>query len=576
MKSVSLFDNKWIDFLFLIILIGFINFSMLGAYPLFIPDESRYAEIAREMLSTHQFVIPHLNGVIYLEKPPLSYWINALVMALFGNSEWAVRSMDAVLGDLTCLIIYFTALKLYNRRIAILSALILSSCLLHFILSHLVTTDMPLTFFLTTSLCCFLLSLHLPVGMSRNTLFCLAYLFSGLAIMTKGLIGIVLPGLIIGVWIVLTRQWQVLKKMQLWLGTFIVLSIALPWLIVVQKEIPGFLHFYFIEQQVARYAMPIADREMSVVMYCFAFFLALFPWGVWLPQSITAIFLSDGLIAILQKMRCRWSTLWVEFQSKSCDVYLLIWSLAIFLFFSASHSILVPYLLPTLPPISILIAQYFDKYWHDKLNKSQRISVILLVIVQLTTSIGCILYPSFHDTQIISNTYQWLSFIELIVAISSGVMIFISVRRGSMRHVFIAILLPTYLFLILLLQLIASGNELSVKSLAVTIKTLLKDHPNALVVNYGNYEQDLPYYLDHLVTIVDWQNELSFGFNHQSDAKYLLIDKMAFKDRWFSNQHLYVVMRQRYYQDFCSDAKQQCHLIKAVAGGVLITNKNLA
>ena len=129
-------NSKWIDIFLLTLFLIFIHFLFLGKVSLFAPDEARYAEIAREIVTGHQWLIPHLDGIIYVEKPPLSYWLNALCLEIFGQSEWSARSMGAFLSILLCLATYYTANMFYNRRIAIFSTLILSSSALFFIMSH--------------------------------------------------------------------------------------------------------------------------------------------------------------------------------------------------------------------------------------------------------------------------------------------------------------------------------------------------------------------------------------------------------------------------------------------------------
>ena len=330
------------DLFWLCLLIGSVFFIFLGVPPLNPPDEPRYAEIPREMLAMHQFIIPHLNGLMYFEKPPLAYWLVAGFMKLFGFSEWAVRSSVAVMGTLGCLATYAVSRRLFNRRTGILSALILSTCLLYFAMSHMNTTDMPVTFCLTLSLYSFLIALQAEKPIT--TWLWIGYFFAGLAMMAKGLIGIAFPAMILFIWIAVTQNWRLIKNMRIISGFLIILAVNLPWLLLAQERVPSFLHFYFIFQQIERYATPIAGREMSVVSYLETLLMITFPWVVFLPKAIKYNLKQSESTAILKKN----------------IIFLISWPAFICVFFAFSHSILIPYFLPVVPPLTIIIARYLD------------------------------------------------------------------------------------------------------------------------------------------------------------------------------------------------------------------------
>src|SRR5262249_22217637 len=132
-------------------------FILLGTRPLFIPDEGRYAEIAREMATSGDYITPYLNGIKYFEKPPLFYWLGAAAIKIGGLNLWFIRSINAFLGLLGCLFTYITARKIYDRLTGLLAALILGTSLLYFVMVHMVSMDLTVTIFLTISLYFYLL-----------------------------------------------------------------------------------------------------------------------------------------------------------------------------------------------------------------------------------------------------------------------------------------------------------------------------------------------------------------------------------------------------------------------------------
>ncbi|TAK75988.1 MAG: phospholipid carrier-dependent glycosyltransferase, partial [Gammaproteobacteria bacterium] len=194
-------SSWWVDSLFLLFILGGLFFILLGVRPLFVPDEGRYAEIAREMTVTHDYVTPYLNGIKYFEKPALFYWLGAAAIKLGGLQLWSIRSVNAFISLLGCLLTYVTARKLYGRLTGLLAALILGTSTLYFVMTHMVSLDLPVTVFFTASLYAFLLAYPQPMGIKRRAYFWGAAAAAALAVLTKGLIGIVFPAMIIGAWL---------------------------------------------------------------------------------------------------------------------------------------------------------------------------------------------------------------------------------------------------------------------------------------------------------------------------------------------------------------------------------------
>src|SRR5580692_7343889 len=130
-----------IDMLFLTVMLGIFYALWMGSYPLFTPDEGRYSEVAREMVVTGDYITPRLNGVAFLDKPVLYYWLQASAIHLFGLTESALRFWPALLGILSCLIVYLAGRQFFNRRTAIFAAIILATSPLYYAASHYANLD---------------------------------------------------------------------------------------------------------------------------------------------------------------------------------------------------------------------------------------------------------------------------------------------------------------------------------------------------------------------------------------------------------------------------------------------------
>lgn len=368
--------QSWLfDLVILTLLIGMAYFATLGFPPLYIPDEGRYAEIPREMLLNHQYIIPYLDGVIYFEKPPLIYWITAFFEHTFGFSEWSVRAPNALMGVLTCLSLYVFARHYYDRTTGYFAALSLASSLLFFGVARILTLDMGVTFWLTLSL----LFLFSGLTSKKAYLLYLGYACIGLGILTKGLIGIIFPGMIFFLWLLITHQWRLLKQARIITGMLLILIIALPWHILAQREVPSFFHEYIINQQFLRFLTPVMHRQMSFGIYLLIFMSSFLPW---------VIFTALRLKKLLAKLKQR-----LEFQK---EWFCLCWIMAMFIFFAPSNSVLITYFQPMMPGMALLTAPYLAMLWHHS-KKLRSLLMALMLGFTLLLNIAWVIAAPIAD-----------------------------------------------------------------------------------------------------------------------------------------------------------------------------------
>jgi 4-amino-4-deoxy-L-arabinose transferase-like glycosyltransferase len=240
------------DILVLTTILGALFFSFLGNRPLAAPDEGRYVEIPREMVQTGDYLTPHLNGLVYFEKPPLFYWIETLPIRYFGIQEAPLRFPLAFLALLGCLLTYFFVQRLYDRATGLWATGIVGTSLLYNVLGRLITLDMGFSVFLSGALLSFLTATEEPSPQKRRGWMILASFCGAAAVMTKGLAGLVLPGLIVGLWVLLARRWIVLRFLFLPSSILLFLLLIAPWHVLVSLKNPGFLDFYFIHEHVTR------------------------------------------------------------------------------------------------------------------------------------------------------------------------------------------------------------------------------------------------------------------------------------------------------------------------------------
>ena len=316
-------------------------FPFLGARNFWAPVEPRYAEIARVMLSKGEWITPTVNGDLYTDKPILYFWLVLLFSKLAGGvNEWTVRLPSALSAMGLVLTVYGLGRDFFRPRAGFLAGLICGTSARVLWEGRWAHTDMLFAFFFTLSLY-FLARAILKENRARDFFF--AYALMALATLTKGLIGIVLPGLIVIAFVALRREWRRLLEWRLVTGAALFLLIAAPWFSFVTAATGGqWLKEFILFHHFQRYAGEVGHREP------FYYYLVNFP-ADFLPWTIFAI---PALYNQRKKLACF---------RRPIPLFFLLWFAVIFVFFNLSHSKRALYLLPAFPPAALFVAQYFEQ-----------------------------------------------------------------------------------------------------------------------------------------------------------------------------------------------------------------------
>lgn len=340
----------------------------LGYRPLLIPDETRYAEIPREMLATGDWVTPHLNGLRYFEKPPLGYWLNATSIALLGENEFAIRFPSTFAAGLTTFIVYLFALQVWaNRRIALAAALIHMTCLEVYVVGTLSVLDNFLTLFLTSGIFTFYLAVN---GEQKNTgcwkLWIAPGISFGLAFLVKGFLAFAIPLLVLVPWMMWQGEWRTLIKKGWWV-IFAAILIALPWSVLIHLREGDFWNYFFWIEHIKRFTADNAQHKAPFYYYLMYLPALAFPWLSLLPAAISGLRGTDS--SGLKKQNAL-RLLWL-------------WLLLPFLFFSTSSGKLVTYILPCFPPFAVLTAVGLIGYLNSRRDKLFKFGVLFNTLVFL-------------------------------------------------------------------------------------------------------------------------------------------------------------------------------------------------
>jgi 4-amino-4-deoxy-L-arabinose transferase-like glycosyltransferase len=505
-------------------------FGSLGSYPLLEPDEGRYAEIPREMLASGDFVSPHLNGVLYFEKPPLYYWLNAAALSLPGDPAVLCRLVGAFFGLAGIGLAWLLGTSIGgNRKVGLLAALVLGSSPLWLALSRANILDMALTFFLSAVLTCFWLAQAKERGEPGERLLWYGmFAAAALATLTKGLIGFVLPGAVIFLYLLFARRWRLLRRVPWVGGLLLFLAIALPWHLLAARRNPDFLWFYFVHEHFLRYATPEAKRQAPAWFFVAILALGLIPWSGVIPAAARLFRRGDRI----GKLR----------DERPGLIFLACWAGFIFLFFSASQSKLVPYILPAVPPLAVLIALALAEAetdrrigaWSRAGGALGSLLLAALAAAMLWVSLGQVKQAS----AVILPDVAAVAFPALAAALLSAWFWW----RGRLRNLAALAIAPALLVIGLVSLAPRAAQRLSAAPLARTLAMALR--PGDEVYSYRCYPQTLPVYLGRQVGVVEYQGELAFGIGHLSAAERVRRFPTAaeLRPRWDSDRTVYLVL----------------------------------
>jgi len=499
--------------------IGIVFYSALGTIPLLEPDEGRYAEIPREMIARGDFVTPHLNGVVYLEKPPLFYWGNALSLAVLGENEFGARFFTATVSVAGVLLTYWMGAVLSGPRTGLFAAMVLSTSLYYYVVGRINTLDMTLA--VTLLLAVFPAWLHLS-GRRGKTFLYLAYVGSALAFLTKGLIGCVFPAGILLLWMLVTGRGRQIGKAFSLGGFALFFAVALPWVILVQRANPDFLWFFFIHEQFLRYATTIHHRYEP-----FWFFLPVLVGGMlpWLAFGRRAAMAVRGATD--------------EWFARDDRRFLYCWVLFILLFFSFSKSKLVTYAAPIFPPLAVLLGRALEM-WVDREDGAVRCRFPLALAGVFAAAI--LFFPPFTKHPLPLGEWVPSTALPAALILTWGAIPLFVRRLGAERVVLLSFLLLA-LFLTSLNRPAAAylSNYKSVKGLSAVLNASLR--PGDVVAQYETYRQGLPFYTKRRCLLVNEVGELAFGADRLADRERWFLDERAFQRLWHSDRRVFCVLR---------------------------------
>ena len=509
--------------LLLLLAVVLIWFGNLEYRKLIRPDEGRYAEIPREMVASGDWTTPRLNELKYFEKPPLQYWATAVAYEVFGEHQWTSRLWTALTGFAGILLAWFAGTRLFGREAGIYAALLLGSSMLYAMMSHINTLDMGVTFFITLGIFSLLLAQREERDTQRRNWMLLAWAALALSVLSKGLMGLVLPGAALFLYSVFNRDIRIWTRMYWLSGLLVFFLIATPWFVLVMRANPEFFHFFFIHEHLERFTTKVHGRFQ--------------PWYYFIPILLFGM-LPWTLLMFDAALRS-----WRESAQKagvfSPQRFLMVWAVFIYVFFSISDSKLPSYLLPMFPPLALLMGKQIAEMSSRRLFW---LTIPVLVVVAILLGIIPFAAKMSADTplqqQMYGNYSAWLLVAAVLWLVGTAAALWLLRRDNKMMAV---ILLACSS--LAASQLATSGYnaiapERSSYILADAIRPLIK--PDVPFYSVYCYEQTLPFYLKRTFTLVDYQDEMAFGIEMEPERWIPTAEQLA--KRWSTQTEAYAIV----------------------------------
>lgn len=496
-------------------------FGTLDARHLLRPDEGRYAEISREMFMSGDWVTIRYNDLKYFEKPPFHLWVTSIAYTLFGVGDWQARLCVALSGIVGLAASMLAAARWFGPRVAVLTGLALVAAPMWSVAGHFNSLDMTLSGALACVLAFMLLAQHPDATpAARRTWMLACWVAMGVAVLTKGLVGLVLPGLVLVVYTLVTRDVGLWRRLHLPGGVIAMLIVTVPWFWLIDARNPEFAHFFFIHEHWDRYTSTVHERKGTIWYFVPLVVAGFLPWLGLTPRMWTEVRERAGAVR---------GAAGKPFQPA---LMAALWAFAIFAFFSLSGSKLPGYIVPIFPALAMLAGIALDhineRSWQRQVNAMLALAVVGLLATPYVATLDKPTTPN----EVYRAFALWVGAAFLVLLVGMIVARRLLRSRGLFPSI-TAYAMALYLCCtVALLGHEVMGRRASGVDLVPAIRAVLKD--DMPLYGVGVLDHTLPFYLRHTLTMVEHPDELEFGIAQAPDR--WIPTMKAFIARWQDGQ----------------------------------------
>jgi 4-amino-4-deoxy-L-arabinose transferase-like glycosyltransferase len=491
---------------YLCVLAVLLYFPALGSRDFWAPVEPRYAQIARVMFAKGEWLVPTLNGELYTDKPILYFWLVLIASKIVGAvNEWTVRLPSAMAGIGFVLAAYAIGRDFFSARVGFIAGAVLATSIRVFWEARWAHVDMLFSFFFTLTMYFAARSL-LGKGKPAEVLY--AYLFLGLATLSKGLIGVVLPGLIFVAFMVARRDWRLLAGARLGPGIAIFLLVVAPWFLLVNGATEGkWLNDFIYVHHLQRYIAGSGHRQ-PFYYYFQTLPVDFLPWTVFL------------LPALLTYRSYR------NLSREPVTILFVLWFFVIFLFFSLSDTKRDLYLLPALPPLGFFIAKYIDGLIQNRLPQSTLFRALTSIFFHLLWA-GALAVPVF--AWLFRRDAVWIGIPSALAMAAGGLAGVYFIQRREPERLFRATVLMMVLTAVTGSLLIIPHVDQYKSSRSLSHELKEKVPPEVPLYIYADTTNDFNYYTEReIIPIIESESQVE-KLRSQHSASYMLVKERDLK-----------------------------------------------
>ena len=526
--------NRPLRFTFYALLAAILYLPGLGRPALWEPDEGRYAEIAREMVVTGDYVTPRDDFELYFEKPPLVYWTNAASIEMFGVNEFAVRLPAALFSIGQVVVTAALAEVMFGATAGFFAALALALSPLFFGFARFATLDPALAFFLTAALAAFYLAARadsFSQPSARRWMLISAAMLA-LGTLAKGPVALLLGGAIPLAWLATERRMREIAQMPLvWCGLFFA-AIVLPWFILMEARNPGFMRFFFIHEHLERYTTS-SEHGWGPWFFIPIVIGGAWPWMFFAPLGWSAMRAGDVL-----PDRAPASS------PRSAASFLAIWFVVIFVFFSIPRSKLGSYILPALPPLAI-VAGYGLAQLRILDDARRRRLLAVIAIANLVLAAAVLVFLGLARAPISPALRLDGLLIADVLAVGAVAAYLLGRIASRVAYALGALALATLATLPLAARAREDASSITTyRNLAQAVQPYLAG--DCTLASYRHYVQSLPFYTRIRETRVEYWGELSeVSPPTVGKSPYLIGSETRLRQIWSSGSCMVLIANAR-------------------------------
>ena len=511
-------------------------FAGLGSLPLFDVDEAVFAEATREMLETGDWITPQYNGVDRFDKPILFYWLMASAFAVFGVGELGARFWSAAFGVGLVSVVTLFGWRRVASRVGLLSGLIVATSLEVIVLAHSAITDMILIFFITAGLLALYAAVQSPDAKAGGRLAILGAAVLGLAVLTKGPVGIVLPGMILAAFLALRGgMWESLSRLPWWRMAAVFLAIVAPWYLL-QLHARGwaFVEGFFLKHNVRRFTGVISGHSGPFYYYVPVVAVGFFPW--------TAL--------LIPAVRWAWPSGWRGLRRptdrEALGLFLLVWVGTVFVFFSLAGTKLPNYVASLFPPLALLTGLWADRFIAGSAPADRWVAaglgVSAVVAVALAIALGGlpwwlewarVRFPHaayLHQPIDVGSGPAWLAVTFVAGVLAIGGLIAVGRRTAAIAAIALTTAVATALLVGRVAPVAAEVMQIPLRDLS--IRASREAGPDGVVAVYGLNKPSVVFYARRLVTVIGKDRPDALADLLARDRACYVITKAAWADRF--------------------------------------------